>query len=240
MPRLNAKLPRITPRSLKQIKLSDEQWRTTEATYRHEIPSELRQQIIIATNKFLLSAEAESNVGLSNDATKRVTSLRKQAQSIIKTIEKRPIGDATREYTDEEIAFSYSGIDATESKKLFPALNYVAWFHLELRRFVWSCDKASETLREMHQYAFWRDGAAWEQWIRELTRLLKSGSLPTGVRKDVERQESLLDRASDFVEFVRAFQAYIPDRHGRSSTRSALAEAISKARKPTRTGSSDR
>ena len=64
----------------------------------------------------------------------------------------------------------------------------------------------------------------------ETLRLLEAYRLPTGARKDTERRESLLHKASPFVELVRALQVHIPDEYASTNARGGLAERISKAR----------
>jgi hypothetical protein len=230
MPKLKGRIPRVNIRAVAPIKLTDEHWKTIEAAYGYSIHPEAREQIAVVTDQFLELAQAEKNVGLMDDAVERAGILRESAQSVIDAINNRPIGDNTRQYVDDEIALRYSLLKTGDFAKRVPTRNYVSWLCLELSRFVGACEEASRQLADASGHDYWQEGAAWEIWIRGLTSLLKAYRLPTGARKDTERRESLLHKASPFVELVRALQVHIPDEYAPTNARGALAEGISKAR----------
>jgi hypothetical protein len=228
MPGARGKIPRVNIHAIQPFKLGEKEWQTIEASYGRSIPSEAREQITMATNDFLELTQADT--GLMDAAVDRADNLRKQAQSLLAVIDKRPIGDVIRAYVDDQIADGYSRLKIGDFEKRFPTRNYVSWFCLELSRFVGACEETSRQLADASRHDYWQEGAAWEIWIRDLTRLLKAYRLRTGARKDTERRESLLHKASPFVELVRALQVHIPDEYAPTNARGALAERISKAR----------
>jgi hypothetical protein len=92
VPRTSGKIPRIAVRPVQPINLADGEWQKLEASLGKPIPQQARASIIVATNSFLQSAEAESNAGSMDDALERVERLRKCAQSFRAVIEERAVG----------------------------------------------------------------------------------------------------------------------------------------------------
>jgi hypothetical protein len=231
MPKAKGKIPRIKMLAVQPIELNDAQWKSIELAYGRSITPEVREQIVLATNRFIQLEKAEEGVETMSDAIKRIDALHKCAKALIAAIDKRPIGDTTREYVDDGIALEYSSLETGDFGKRFSTRNYVSCLCLELSRFVAACEKTSGQFTDASQNTYWPDGAAREIWIRDLTRLLEAHGLPTGVRKDIERRESLPDDASPFLKFIRALQDCLPNRYQRTSARGALSEAITKARR---------
>ena len=153
--------------AIQPFKLGEKEWHTIEASYDRSIPSEAREQITMATNKFLELARADT--WLMDDAVNRAHTLRKRAQSLMAVIGKRPIDDVIRAYVDDQIADGYSGLKIGDFEKRFPTRNYVSWFCLELSRFVGACEETSRQLADASRHDYWQEGAAWEIWIRDLT-----------------------------------------------------------------------
>jgi len=76
-------------------------------------------------------------------------------------------------------------------------------------------------------------GEAWDRWIVRLTRIAKKHGLPSGVRKDSDKQS---DRQSPFVEFIWALQQFVPDAHRLKHSKGAVAVAIVAVRRRNRVG----
>jgi hypothetical protein len=222
MPKTKGKISRITFRSAEPINLSEENWETIEKAYGQKIAQSVRSEIVSATNQFLQLAAAE-DTPLMKDALKRITRLRDRAQSFNDVINERRIGDGIRSYVNDQLADTYGLLKYDGAA--FPTHNYVALLSLELARFVNVCN---EELRFLPQYDYWPDGGAWETWVRQLTRIFENHNLPTGVRKDADKQSE--DTPSAFVKFVWSLQKLAPKQHVRAHSTEALATAIHKAR----------
>jgi hypothetical protein len=95
--------------------------------------------------------------------------------------------------------------------------------------FVKACDKTLGEMVEISQHRFWPDGLAWQNWIKQLTKIAEEHHLPTAARKDTDK--STPGKVSPFVAFVRQFQNYIPAAHCRATQSiEALSVAINTAR----------
>jgi hypothetical protein len=238
MPTARAKIPRVKYFKVDQIKLSDKDWNAIEDTYGYSIPPKARALIVAATNEFLGLAAAE-NTGLMKDALNRANRLLKQTQALIAAIDERPLGDVTREYVDDEIALSNARQNDTKFRRLLglrvaplAARKYVIELFHDLNRFAGACELTLQELDHASRYNYWPDGAAWQIWIRDLTRLLEASKLPTGVRKDVDKNRG---KASQFVELVCALQHHIPAEYVPKRAKDALATAIGRARNESKT-----
>jgi hypothetical protein len=76
----------------------------------------------------------------------------------------------------------------------------------------------------------------WDNWIRDLTRILEGQKLPTAVSKGshtytVAAVTERWDAASQYTQFVHALQACVPKAARRHTTPDALAWAINKAQR---------
>jgi hypothetical protein len=222
MPKTKGKISRITFRSAEPVNLSEENWETIEKAYGQTISQSARAEIVSTTIQFLQLAAAE-DTPLMKDALKRITCLRDRAQSFNDVMNERPIGDEIRTYVNDRLAETYGLLNYDQAA--FPTRNYVARLSLELARFVNVCN---EELRFLPQYDYWPDGGAWEIWVRELTIIFANHKLPTGVRKDVDRQPE--DTPSAFVNFVWSIQKFLPKQRVRAHSTGALATAIHAAR----------
>jgi hypothetical protein len=102
-------------------------------------------------------------------------------------------------------------------------------FYDELEWFVKACDAALSEMTDISQHRFWPDGFAWQNWIRDLTRIVEAHQLPATVRKDSDKSKT--GKASPFAVFVEQFQTYIPATHRRATQSiEALSGAINIAR----------
>jgi hypothetical protein len=221
MPTLSGKIPRITIRGGTGLCVTEEGWRFIEGRYGHQIPGEARSSLNAAINEFLQLASAEDDAPSKADALTRLESLKGQAASLAKAINKFPVDHPIRRYVDEEIAFAYSIAKYEDST---PILEYLSTFERELARFSKACQ---DTITFLSNHDFWPTGGAWDVWIRQLTTILHGYRLPTSARKDSDKS----DKPSQFVELVDALQRLLPERFRRSiHSKPALGTAIHKAR----------
>jgi len=229
MPTAKGKIPRIVFGAFQPIRFGDKDWVEFEAAYGRSIPPETRENITVATNRFLKLAEAE-NTGLMKDAVKRAEDICKRAKALIAIIDKRHVGDVTRDYVDDEIADGFASIRIGESDRRFPRRGYISFVRDELSRLVFACEFSLEKLADASQHNYWPDGRAWEDWINDLTYILDSRGLTAGVRKDTDKNKNVFTKGSPFVELVRAFQEKLPRKYCATMSRTALASAIDRAR----------
>ena len=217
MARPKAKIPQLTGGPPSNFKLDPGQWKQIELAIGKPLHAQIRNEILIATKKFLRLAEAESNTGLIADAISRAEGFRDAASTLIEMKEDARVPISTRGYVDDLIALYGSGID-------------LATFYEELKRYARGCEAALDDMNTASQETYWIDGWAWQLWIRELLEIAERYGLKTGVRKDSDKVKN--EKVSAFVRFVGALQNYIPDEHRRHiQSPNALAGGISKARK---------
>jgi len=238
MPTPRGKIPRINYINVDGIKLSDEDWGGIEDAYGRPILPEVRALIVAATNDSVRGASAE-NTGRMKDALKRANLLHKRTKDLIDAIDKRYPGNVTA-YVDDQMALSYALQNATKFRKLLgirmaplAERKYVIEFLQDLNRFTSACELTLQELDHASQYNYWPDGAAWDKWVRNLTRLAEASKLPTGVRKDVDKNR--LGKASPFVELVCALQHHIPAEYVPKKAKNAIATAIGSARREPKT-----
>jgi hypothetical protein len=234
MPKPKGKIPRINYIKVDQIEFKEQDWRGIENAYGHALSPEVRTRIGVATNDFVRGASAENN-GRMADALARSRALHRRAKDLKTAIEKRPTGDQIREYVDDEIALSHAIQNATKYReslgmRMAPLAErkYVTEFLHELDRFIKACERTIQEFDYMSRYNYWPDGAAWEKWVRNLTRLADDNRLPTGVRKDVDK--NWRGKASQFLELIRAIHDHLPANFIPKRSKDALATAITRAR----------
>jgi hypothetical protein len=219
MSKPRAKIPRIRiPYNLPDFELSAQEWQGVESAYGCALHSQTRHAITLETNRFLRSVAAE-NTGSMSDALLRASRLRDFARATRDIIEERPTFDITRQFVDDEIA-------------LFGGKNCVRDGSDKLMEFAKACDQALQSMQEYAKNFYWQDGWSWDEWILILTQILDRQNLPTQVRKDSDKNKT--GRPSPFVALVQALQTHIPKDYRRAAQLSALAQAISKARKKPR------
>jgi hypothetical protein len=236
MSRRKGKIPRISFGAAQPINLTDDNWRTIEAAYGQAVSLKTRAQIETATKGFLQFAQAE-NTGWMDDAVRRVSRLRKSAWLLITAIEAHGVADITRDYVDDELALSYARLNSDKISKLLgirsaplAAYKYVRELRTDLGRFVNACDLTLKEFQNASQQEYWPTGGAWKIWIRQLTEIFANNNLPTGARKDVNKNKRA--NPSPFVRFVGSLQGFLPKQYTRAIHSSgALVTAIYEARK---------
>lgn len=160
------------------------------------------------------------------DAIKRAKRLRDIAWSLKSKIDDTSIASGTREYADDVIS-TYSAL--TPSGAVVGRRDYLQSFSAAVSSFVSACDRALEDMARSSGMDWWLEGWCWDVWINTLTKIAQEHHLPTGVRKDTDKNKT--GKPSPFVAFVRQLQAYIPSEHRRAThSTGAQAEAISTAR----------
>jgi hypothetical protein len=234
--------------------ISADQWAQIERAYGHKLSAAIKRKVLRVTTSFVLfepfaraatpSAEAEKRVQSIKKATeafylvlfdrpdylkRRARELEQQLQALTRQPEEE--GAKDREIRIAEIAklktrianlgagttFAENAIDR-HFKGGMPQLCPLL---LSLGA---ACDPA---LAEVESSPGHREGAAWEQWIRDLTTILDAAGLPTTASKG--RRKSKSDSPSSFVSFVLKLQDCVPEEARRHTTPDGLATAINRA-----------
>jgi hypothetical protein len=227
------KIPRANHINVNKIALGDTDWGGIEEAYGSVISPEVRTLIVAATNGFIREVSAEKT-GRMEDAFGRANRLHGRAQALINAINERSPNDVTRQYVDDEISLSNERLSANNTDAAPRASRvYVVEFLRDLNRFSRACELTLQEFNYASQYNYWRDGAAWGKWVRNLTRLAKASKLRIGARKDMDKNSR--GKASPFVELICALQHYIPAEYVPKRTNDALATAINRARSESKT-----
>jgi hypothetical protein len=206
------KIPRIQFGAPSQFFLDLGQWVEIEQAFGCCLKEQARQEILAVTKQFLQFAEAESNTGLIDDAVEHVKRLRKHGHSLLCALDDTSMPPATLGYVRDQL--------------LAADLNVLS---AELRWVVRGCDTALREMAELSDHRFWPDRFAWQNWIKQLTAIAEHHELPTGARKDTDKNPH--GKVSQFVAFVGKLQTYVPVPHRRGKhSISALSEAIDTAR----------
>ena len=221
MAKRRPKLPLASAGRGPQVELAQGDWARLERAYGYPLPDPLRASILEATEKFLMHAEFEQTAPDIAEADKYISAVKKAAGELRKAILGRP-GLAI--FKARQLLRELADLPADDDRD---GVTYLAWCTLpDLAR---ACDAATAELSELGVGNF-RDGAAWDRWVRELTALLHSRRLPTGARKDSDKNAG---DPSPFVALVWEMQERIPPRFRRSDqSLHALTAMVTRARTP--------
>jgi hypothetical protein len=217
MARVTAKLPFVSAGS-PGLKISDADWKRIEVAYGHSLPAPLRQRICDVTVKLLDWAVFERRAAKTSEAEKRVISIKNTARKLRDVIFRRP-GNVTSDadFYARNLICKHAGLPFEHGR------DGLQNFALDICK---ACDSAIADLR--CQGRSFRKGDAWNWWVVNLTTVLNSQQLPTGARKDTDKQNL---GPSPFVHFVAQLQKCIPPEFRRSTqSDGALSQAIASAR----------
>ena len=115
------------------VKISDEDWTALESAYGHLLSSDVREELIVATTKFLLFEEAERNAEQVSAAQDRVAAINLAARKLFEILNTTANTDATV-YADNTIDLHLGdGLDLDR-------------FSAQLRSFSSACGQASREL----------------------------------------------------------------------------------------------
>jgi hypothetical protein len=223
MSKHKAKVPFSTASSV-IFDLTDADWQKLEAAYGQKVASPVRERILKTSRYYLSMAGFEMAAGPMAEAVKRVERLRNAASSLLTLIEQNSsmAPDAAALHADEQIGwYRYERVLHPSKVK-----KYLKPFASEVSYFLTACDSALDEMRRCSNPGYWRDGAAWDDWIIAVRQIMKTNGLPVSVRKDTDKNKS-----SAFVKFIRELQRHFPKGHQRHTHSDiALTEAINRAR----------
>ncbi|MHC4053396.1 hypothetical protein [Bradyrhizobium sp. 25ACV] len=198
--------------------ISEADWKALQAALGKELPDDVRGKLIGLTANFLHFASFERAAESFDGTEARLTKVQRSASAFQKAL----IGT---ESTDAAFFATY----LIERHFDDARIQRVHILSDVLTAFISACTKAQEEV-DGDSLAGPRSGAAWNAWIRNVTKLLQENDLPTQVRKDSDKNRS--GQASPFVQFVKRLQtSFEPEyRRGKQSCE-ALAVAIARARR---------
>src|SRR5262249_52757858 len=125
------------------------------------------------------------------------------------------------EYTDNLIAQRFNNQLITLPLSQEADLNFEVITYI-LGSLVSECDAAERELEFWSTKQVWKEGMAWNQWVKALTELVRHQTLPSAA----------FDTPSPFVRLVSELQRLLPPQYRRSTQSDvALAKAIKRARK---------
>ena len=202
--------------------ISPSDWKRIEGAYRHQISDDLREAIRDRTNIYLLYAQLENAAKPVADAEQYLRAIFKATRALSDAFHLPCEADA-RSHVNVLIKHSFS--DARlKSSDLNDSLHS---FMGVLTSFQVACGQVKTRLEENRSSGF-RPGATWNVCIRNLRSLLKERDLPSGYRKDIDKNKT--GKQSDFVIFVGELQECIPSEYRRGARYgTSLTELISRA-----------
>ena len=198
--------------SLWPFSISDGEWNKLETDYGYAIPPDLRSAVVAKTQTMRLRTDARQSALSTREAIRQIAGAKRTTVDWLKWMDGLP----------DEVRALIMSVDELERFDLVikPFMNFV----------VASCDKALLELKSDLASKEAQDAShPWEDWIVELTDLFDQYGLPTGARKDVDKNKTGLP--SRFVIFVRELQQLIESQYWQHThSDDALAEAIRCAR----------
>jgi hypothetical protein len=211
MARVAPKIPIAIGRNCSdpQLAILNADWQRIEKAYGRKLSDELRKQIYGATLTFLFVVEGEQSAQKASVARARIERVKKAAAEFDKVIFEIPKDGACD-------AHNYA------NALINPNLGVLRPLMIALREY---CDRALDHLDERKGLS---KGDTWKNWVRQLREILDAKGLPTGVRKDTDKNKRGVPSA--FVGLVRELQSCIPEAYRRGTQSDvALAEAIPSA-----------
>jgi hypothetical protein len=183
-----------------------------EHRYGHALPLKAWAKVLIATELFLLSSQAEDQLMSISDLKTALAATREHAQRLKEKLSNddangiRPV--------------MISNLDELVVIELLLALEQV------VRK-----SKALEDLVSDSDYQGFQVGGAWQHWTISLASILKEHGLPYQVRKDVDKQKPG-SAISPFVKLVDSLQRLLPEKVRRhTQSLDALSQALVRGRK---------
>jgi hypothetical protein len=217
MVRLKPKLPFASVAGKPKLRISGADWQRIETAYGHPLSKSVRGKIRCVTREFLDWVAFEPAARSNSEALARVQSIKKAVHEFREVIFRYPPSmgrDAdlyARRLICKHVGLPFEGRDGLQN------------LALKLSK---GCDLAQADLTRGTESGF-RQGDAWDLWVRKLTSTLKSCGLPTGARGDYDPTKE----ESPFVRFIDELQKSGPIKFRRvTNSRAALAKAIQRAR----------
>lgn len=194
------------------LSISQQEWRRIENVYA-PLSADMREKIHQATFAFVCFEPFERDAVSATEALERIEAIDAAARDLFLVLSS---GNA-------DASVHADGVIARQLKPVKQSLQDVCKAMLSLSV---ACRDAK---REIASQSAYRDGACWDQWIRALTKILRSKGLPTGAAKGSDKGE----KTSQFVRLVQELQKLVPAaaRRHHLGADTSLAKAIHEARR---------
>jgi hypothetical protein len=242
VPKITPQLPISGGAGIPALEISNEDWKMGESVCGQEISNETRKRIIDVTRNYMSLATLVIFAPSTSKSMGQIEEIKSAAAGLHAAIMK-----SGNLYARHMIAVhlkrqpvAVTGGKA-RSKKRRPATERLRSLALDARAVSRACSVAlklshvsgstgsvpAEHFLHVSSSGY-RQGEAWEPWIRQLVAIFKGVGLPSTVRGDTDKNKA---GPSAFVEFVKWLQACIPEEFRRSIADNSLARAIIKAKR---------
>ena len=206
--------------SLPDFKVSGPAWEKLEIAYRHAVPQQARAEIIAATTRMVCLTQAALSARPLSETTKRIDQFEKAAANLLSVF--------TAPGPSASIHFAATIIEQELKELLGDSHDHTFDdFHDRVLAFAVACGHGKILAALL---AAEGTDQAFGPWIRDLTHICKRHQLPTGARRDTDKNKT--GTPSPFVALVAGLQKLLPEKyqHGRQSD-AALAKVIKIARR---------
>jgi hypothetical protein len=201
-----------------EFSITARDWKKVEAAYGCALSDAVHQSIVDKTNKFLASEVFERHAKPLTPAIKLIESVKATSDKLQGELSTKG-GDAG--------VFAQSVIKQHFFSSRLRMEPYDQLFHVlvELTSSLsTACRQALAETDDLDATIF-RDGASWDNWIRELTQIASQNGLPTAAPKAGSREADF----GPFARLIAALQKHLPQ-EARRHTNSRLSAAIYAAR----------
>jgi hypothetical protein len=192
--------------------ISEDEWKRIETQCGFSIPPDLRSAVVAKTQTMRWFSEARQSALSTREMIRQIAGERRTTIDWLNWTNGLP----------DEVRAMLMSIDEWEQFDLVikPFMTFV----------VASCDRMLPSLESDPALKEAQDAShPWVDWIVEVTDLLNQYGLPTGARKDIDKNKTGLP--SPFVIFIRELQQLIePQYRQHTHSDEALADAITRAR----------
>ena len=221
------KLPTSTAVGEVVFDVSTSDWKRIESKYDHALSKKAKQQIIKATKHFLEFGAFEQNAEPLAFSKRRTQEINYAAGKLIQELKRPGEGDDTYVATRYRISENFRHPRLTGMQALIELDELLQQLSIACHRSLAEIDQDQDADEGF------REGEAWDSWVRALTKIAKDCCLPTGAGKGASRNKRVLP-PSPFVRLVIELQKCLPAKEQRYfHSAEALTQAISRARRGT-------
>ncbi len=170
-------------------------WKQIELEYGHGLSSDMRQEILQVTRRFIEADETERRAEPLAESQSCIESYKKALQRF-------RVALLT---TDQSDTNAYAQLHILQAaRQLGGGENVFEHLIRAMYLFDVSCDEALRRMKNDIPLE-----PAWVGWVKNLARIMEDNGLPITVRKDASNK-SRSDKQSAFTRFVQALQACLP------------------------------
>ena len=207
-----------------EFNLSETAWSRVEKAYARSLSKKAKFQITKSTITFLEFEKLERNAEPLAWTEEKIEKIKEAAAKLSGELRRCAKGDDTLLNAKYHINANW----CSRSNHKFSDLDELL-FQLSV-----ACCRAIEEVGETPESGF-REGEAWDEWIRALTKIIERYNLPSAASKGSDKS---VGRVSPFVVLVHELQRCLLGGRRHTHSRGALAQAISRARATGRKSSS--